>query len=206
MILRTAFAVLLGLSASVVSRASITTNGGFETGDFSGWTVGGYAPNFEVGVCTNGSTFGGAANCTSNSGTYAAALGPDQAPATLSQDLATTAGLSYTVSFALRSDGGGADPSNSFQVSFNGQDLIANPVNLPATDGYTQYLFTNLLATSDSTPLEFTMQNVPGGFFLDDVTVDPTPEPASLFLVAGSLGVAGLVRRKRKNTAVNSAN
>src|SRR5262249_2874481 len=65
------------------------TNGGFETGNFTGWTQGGTTGN--TGVAAN----------TPHTGTFAAFLGPVGSDGTLSQNVATTPGQQYVLSFWL---------------------------------------------------------------------------------------------------------
>ena len=88
----------LVLSGPVLAAGNLVANPGFETGDFTGWTTGG---NFEAtGVSGNFDGF------LPNSGNFFAFLGPVGSDGTLSQNLATTPGQSYTFSWFLGSDGG----------------------------------------------------------------------------------------------------
>jgi len=73
----TLFALLVGASAP--ARADIVVNGGFETGDFSGWTLN--DPSLGTFVS---SAFGG---YVPNSGQYFAALEASGLLGTVSQDL-----------------------------------------------------------------------------------------------------------------------
>jgi hypothetical protein len=201
MILRTAVLILMTLGASVASRASLITNGGFEDPvAFNGWTLGGNVDlGYLEGVCTNGGTFS-YTPCNSHSGTYAAALGPNGAGATLTQTVATTPGLAYTLTFFLKNDNG--DPSeavqNEFDVTFDNQTIqpFSNLGNLD----YQEYTFTNLIATTPSTEVGFFIENTPGGFFLDDVALNAVPEPASTSLVAVALGLLVFGFRKYKGS------
>src|ERR1700743_2942953 len=125
MILRTAVLILMTMGASVASHASLLTNGGFENGDCSGWNLNGNVDlGYLEGVCSDGGTFS-YTPCNSHSGTFAAALGPNGAGATLTQQVATTPGLAYTLTFFLKNDNG--DPSepveNQFDVIFDNQTI-----------------------------------------------------------------------------------
>jgi hypothetical protein len=178
----------LGLVTGVASTAGATSilfNGGFETGDFSGWIQGGNTGS--TGVECPGVS-GAQGNCD-------AFLGPVGSNGTLSQLLTTVPGQSYTISFALANDGG--TPS-FFSAAFGGATLVSQ-TNLPAS---TYQLLTFVqTATSTSTNLLFTFRNDPAFLRLDAVSVEATtavPEPMTLSLVA--VGLAGGVLKLRKRS------
>jgi hypothetical protein len=146
------------------ARAGYVVNGGFETGDFTGWTRSGNLA--DTGVTTG----------IANSGSYAAFLGPAETLGFLSQQLATTVGTTYILNFYLQSDG--LTP-NEFQVTFGGMTFDHMDLN---AFNYTQETF-QLTATSSSTLLQFDFRNDNGDFFLDDVSVAAiVPEPSSIIL------------------------
>ena len=166
--------------------ATLVVNGGFETGDFTGWTHGGYTADTDV------------SDWHVHTGTYAAHLGPVGSDGILSQALATTPGQSYTVSFWLQSGQTliDANTPNDFHLSWDG-GVIFSLVNAPLF-GYTQYSFVTQ-ATSSSTTLSFGFRNDPTYFFLDDVDVSPVPIPGAVWLLgSGIVGLIGLKRRMRK--------
>lgn len=84
----TAAITVIGASTSV-AQAAIIQNGGFETGDFTGWTTSDLSYS---GI--------GASNDynESHSGNYFASLGPIGSIGFLSQNIPTTVGQTYELS------------------------------------------------------------------------------------------------------------
>ena len=191
---------MLGLVAGVAGQATaanLITNGGFETGDFTGWTI----TDQRSGTLVGSSPFtGGSPTMTylSHTGTYFALLGNNGVPATVSQTVDDASGQNYTLSFWLANDG---DTPNSLTVLFGGSTLLSG-TDLPASP-YTQYTYTVVGTGSDT--LSFVEQNNPGYFSLDDVSlVGPStvPEPSSLALFAvGAAGFVGYAWRRRRRQA-----
>ncbi len=137
---------------------STAVNGDFETGDLSGWTA------TTPAITADFSPYGGA------SGTFAARLGPAPGLETLSQDVATTPGETYTVSFFLSGDT--ESTTNSVEVFWNGALMVAVADNM--SGGLTQYSFTAAANAIDSfTSLAFTYFVDGLGLFLDQVKVEP---------------------------------
>src|SRR5580658_3028122 len=90
----------LGMGAPA-ARANLIQNGGFETGDTSGWTLSN-ASAYDV-VCEQGNPVG-AATCIVNSGNYAMSFGNAYAVTSLSQTIPTIAGDAYVLDFFLAND------------------------------------------------------------------------------------------------------
>jgi hypothetical protein len=183
-----ALALLGGMGQA---KASLIVNGGFETGDFTGWTKG--AVSYPQSIVT----------VPVNSGTYAAQIaGYSYGPDTLSQTVATTAGQTYTLSFARYQALRGSEPS--LTVTWDGKTVFSEPN--PVVGNVYQTFSVNVVGTG-SDLLVFTSVNDLGYTYLDDVSLNPasaTPEPSTLVLVgmAGvSLAGCGLWRRKRPVTA-----
>jgi subtilase family serine protease len=150
---------------------SLVQNGGFETGDFTGWTLAG---NTTVFTPFGTTVYNAVENLTNypmvvHSGNFGAFLGDVQL-ATLSQALATIPGEQYLLSFWLD------DPTNGglqqFQVDWNGSNIysITDP---PA------FLWTNLqfivTAANLDTLLQFGAENDLAYFGLDDVRLTYIP-------------------------------
>jgi hypothetical protein len=178
-------ALALVLAMPRVARADLVVNGGFETGDFTGWTQSGNTGFTEVLGSFNG--------FLPHSGNYQARFGPVGSLGYIEQTLNTTAGAHYVLSFWLANPGLGLPP-NEFYVALSGvgfSDFVDVGL-LP----YTQFT-APFTATTASTVLTFGFQNDPDWFYLDDVSVAPVPEPSSLAAL-GLLGIAalGLWRRK----------
>ncbi len=202
-------------SACDAASGNLVSNCGFESGDFTGWSLTG---NLLGGVP---GSYIGVDNTKPNSGTYEAYFGaPSQyaqtssgdtygPPTTLSQDVAGVSNYHlYQISFYLANDGcsvsdGCPGEYNHFDASFAGQTLF-DQNNLPTTSGaYDPYTFT--AGSVNYTPLlQFNFTNDDSFFYLDDVVVTdlgpggPAPEPASLLLVAPALaGLLFFLRRRR---------
>src|SRR5689334_18970366 len=115
-----AFASALVLTSGA-ARADLVVNGGFETGDFTGWTLTGNSGFISI---TN----------NAHSGSFAASFGAVGSPTFLSQTLTTTSGTTYTISYWLTNLGG---PTNEFNVEWNGAtvSLQTDLQSFPYTQG-----------------------------------------------------------------------
>lgn len=172
-------AVVLGV-AGTASAANVVVNGGFETGDFSGWTQFGNTGFTEV-------TGGGYAN----TGSYGAAFGPIGSIGGVTQVLALSAGDVVNVSFALLNTGG---TPNEFKFILDGQTLHSE-LNADAF-GYITYSFSGILIGSDDPELRIETQQDPGWWGVDDVSVRVVPLPTGAGLgMAGLIGLAAFRRR-----------
>jgi len=154
----------------------LVVNGGFETGDFSGWTTNG---NFTSTSVTNDSA-------SVHSGTFGAALGAFGSLGYLAQTLPTIAGARYALSFWLESPDG--QTPNEFLVSWNGNTLL-DGTNLPAL-GWTNVQLV-VTATGTTTILQFGFLDDPSFLALDDVSVSPQPAITRIRLSGTNLVIDG---------------
>ena len=174
------------LVMSGATHASLVSNGGFETSDFTGWTQFG------------DTSFSGVDGAMPQAGVFAAYFGPPSASGGIFQTLATTSGFHYNVSFWLKNE---ADPfgsvtPNSFEFNWDGGAAEVAQVNQPSF-GYTEYSVSNLIASSAATDLRFTFFHGPAFWDLDSVSAT-VPEPGSLALVGLAGLLASLVSRRRQ--------
>jgi hypothetical protein len=183
----------LGILASGPSAAaSIIVNGGFETGDLTGWTQSGFIGG--TGVCLAGSNFMGA-TCSVASGQYAFADGPTTLGSLL-QTVSTTPGQLYQLSFFLRNDNLGQAPANQLTAYWDGTPVYS--VTNAADQGFQLVLVEGLSSASSSVVVQFSAFNQPGGFFLDDISADPIPEPGTLALLVSGGGLLLFGHRLRR--------
>ena len=173
--------------AETVSALSVpvnlVTNGGFETGDLTGWTRGGNyfiaqypLPQGEIYIT---SFYRGRPNV--HSGQDAVAFGSIGADGTLSQTITTTAGQQYTLSFWLANQE--STSADDFNVTWDGQTLLA--LKSASAQDYTLYTFT--VTGTGTDVLEFAARQDPSQWDLDDVSLIPKGAETSL---AGSVSVS----------------
>jgi len=201
--------LLLG-AFTTETRASgnLIVNGGFETGSFTGWTVlpAASGSDFGVGSVTQVNPVGQGAllfgsplnsppfSVPPHQGNYAAYFGGifDQYDA-ISQRIHTFSGPvgKYRISFRLKADGPPPVPTNPsrFQALWDGH-VIFETVNTVAGP-YQKFVFKESADSSHSL-LTFQAFQVPGWYFLDDISVEWVGKFASLSnLTPNQRAVAG---------------
>ena len=196
-----AMSITLALTVSAHANIELTTNGGFETGDTSGW----------VEFPTANSTFN--ISTDPNSGVYSAEIfNNDPASAAVVKQANLGIGLvspgdEVMISFAAK--GSFAEGGVSFAEFFSEVDgggtssneiLSGGPLAL--SDTYQDFAFTTTAGpdVTGGVTLQFTATT--GGatgstavVFIDDVSVTVVPEPASA-LLACLFAAAGVARRR----------
>src|ERR1043165_5907429 len=149
---------------------STTVNGGFESGDLSGWFA---TSNVLAEFTAFGPPLGNYDALLSGSGS-------------LEQDIATTPGQHYQLSFYVAGDPDatgpnpddpGAPPSTSFTAYWDGSAVLAQT---DVTLGFTRYTFDVVGDATDSTTQFFIDYATDGsGLHFDELSVNPTPGPAT---------------------------
>jgi hypothetical protein len=175
-----AFSVLLVASALCQAGQVTVVNGGFETGDFTGWTQSGSA-SF-VGVSTS-------AAFTGSYGAFFGAIGDNNI---ISQDVVTTAGDVYDLSFRL--NGNSVGGIGAINVLWGGVS-VWDSVN--GSFAWDQINLTGLVGQAGSTALQFQFRDDPSFYYLDDVGVPgdaAVPEPATLLMFGAGALVLGIRR------------
>jgi hypothetical protein len=171
-----------------VQAQNLVTNGGFETGDFTGWTQFGNT-DFSGAICE---VFSGG---SPTEGFCQAFFGPVGSTGGIEQALDVGAtGRPYTLDFDLYNSGGAP---TSYGASFGGVDLDAFPIVDSGAFGYTHFHFTGDTNAAVET-LAFEFQNDPSYFLLDNVSLS-VPEPATLGLLG--VGLVGMFFSRRRKAA-----
>jgi hypothetical protein len=202
-----AFCLFLGAPESKASTSycdgilnNLVTNCGFETGDFTGWTLSGNDVPSELNNLYGVEGVDPFDGISPHSGSYQAFFGDLVANSTtISQTITTIPGNVYTISWFLAQDTATVPPySNEFVASFGGSSVSGSDFDVL---GYTQESF-SVFVTAPSMLLSFTAGNDLGEFLLDDISVTgpaaTTPEPAAWMLtMSGLLAGFVLLRRRR---------
>ena len=173
-------------SAALTAHAqNLVQNPGFETGAFAPqWTQFGDTSFDGVGNSSPDGT-------PPHSGNFVAFFGAVGDTSGIMQTLTAGAG-SFNVDFWLAS--GGNDGSSFFSASLGGNTFYT----LPGGGGAFGYIHVVATVAAGANPiLQFTSENNPSWWDLDDITVTAVPEPGTLGLIAlGALGLVGALRKR----------
>ncbi len=188
-------ALLIMAAAPAAASTNLVTNGGFETGDFAGWTQFGNTEYTSIEPSyymeTETSVFG----TDPSEGSYQAIFGPAGISGGITQTIATTAGRAYNIRFDLYAFPGG----NSFVADFGGTTLLDNAFTEGLT--YTSLSY-QVVASSAATALSFTTRHDPSYFLVDNVSISAAggvPEPATWALLIAGMGFVGVAARRRRD-------
>lgn len=179
---------VLAAFTPVSAKADLITNGGFETGDFTGWVLEHEAYPFAVGS---------APSFPVHSGEFAAQIaGFDFDQNILTQAIAgSVAGQWYNLTFWFEQ--ANAQP-NGLSVTWNG-NTIYSETNY--AHNYQSYSF-NVLATGSDT-LSFIAYNNPSFGYLDDVSlnISAVPEPSTWAMLILGFASLGFIAHRRRGFA-----
>jgi hypothetical protein len=201
----TALAMVLGAGSALAATPSacdaLSTiqllNCGFETGDFTSWTVSGTAA-----VLAQTNLYGVDAYNPAT-GTYGAFVGTQGATLgvhantdslELSQNFSYEAYRTFQVTFSLAQDSPiFSGYTDYFQAQFDGS-VLGTALTAVGIQGYTTYTFDVTTAASGSNTLAFYFQDDAGFWSFDDVSLTEIPEPGTWALLAGALGMMTVLR------------
>lgn len=182
-VLRTSL-VVVSATLTVPASAELVTNGGFETGDFTGWTVENAPVGSNLVIYNDSTPFGSHyASFAANGGDYDG----------ISQLLATTAGQEYSVSFWVNNFG---VENDSLLIDWEGvtvQNLTPLGTEL---ESWTQISF-NVTALSDGSLFRIRGFDAQSAIALDAISVTQIPAPGVAAVLA-ALPLLGNGRRRRR--------
>lgn len=208
-------------STGVTKADSLITNGDFETGNFSGWTVNaGVDPSHPPIVIGYNNTFGfpngayGESVPTPINGLSSGAyFSADTAPQSISQKITLTAAVPYTLSFDVYAPQNGRNNpfDASLFASLNGS-AISNVFSADSLTNGWVYYSTTFIPTAAAV-YDFSLNfkgdgNTAADFVVDNVSVtdEPSlaaaiPEPHTWALLMIGFVVLGLTTRRQQASA-----
>jgi len=188
----TGMALAALLAAAPAAHADLIQNGGFETGDFTDWTLNNDANSYSFVYGSDpGTTY------VPHSGNYEALLGAYGADGTLSQTVTDASGVLLQLTYWLASDG---NSPNDFSAYWNGKLIQGSALTNIANSGYVEYTFDVYSTGSDT--LTFDERDDYGFLSLDDVSLVYIPEPGTIALLGFGIGALVFLRRRKSATTV----
>lgn len=176
-------AAVVGGFAATGAQAELVFNGGFETGDMSGWIGVPPADGSDYGVINQGRT-----------DSYSLKLSADGGVGDfVGQHLTLVPGQTYAVEFWVMNYGVGED---GLRVTWQGQTLedFGSPIGFPLESWTLVSL--EAVATNDvDTMIGFIGYDGVASILIDDISVRPVPAPAG-FTMACIAGLAAARRRR----------
>ena len=161
-------AVVVLDDVSVVQDPAILANGGFEFGDFSGWTAQAAPSGSSFSVVNDAA----AAHSGDSYASFDGAFSSDR----ISQGFPTTPGHPYELSFWINNPVSGND---HLRVEWNGIIVYdRTPLDVPA--GVWTRVSIPVTAASTTSTLRFSAFDLPSAMRLDDVELTPLPAPLIL--------------------------
>ncbi len=168
------------LLATSAGAANLVVNGGFETGDFTGWTPD--PVSYPIYIVTS----------PVESGQYAAQIaGYSFGPDTLTQGIADAA-QPYLLKFGYYQD---SSTPSGLTVTWDGARVFTQTPDT-GTGGVYQDVTATVLGTGSDT-LVFTAYNDPGFTYVDDISLGAVPEPETWALMLVGFAVLGGALRRR---------
>jgi hypothetical protein len=151
------------------AAVNLIVNGGFESGNFSGWSLSGSADSGDLVV--SGSVDG----YTAYAGQYFALLGASGSNSVLSSNVTVAAGAAYKLSFALASDGKTTNDLSAVVTVWptGAATTLFSETNIPATVYVVHSAVFSAPTGSGAVAisLSFLSRDDPGYLALDDVSL-----------------------------------
>jgi hypothetical protein len=186
---------VVAIAANPAAAAvNLLTNGSFETGDLTGWTVFG-----DFSFSGVSSYFGG---LPPEDGAYQVYLGSVYTTGGIYQTFTDTPGKTYNVTGWFAGDGG---PPSSLNIGVGSNTYV--DIN-PGLSDSTYYEFRGTFVGTGSDTLTITSFQLPAFNLVDNFSVSAAaPEPATWALMLVGFGGLGLaLRAGRKSVAASAAN